>query len=320
MDGLGDGAEAGDPDPQRGRVGRPAAGGTSSAAEYSEGAVAGLTVRPSIGLAQTSPPDCPARPVEPGARRAAGDRLVARRRRLPDLPAQLRRHDGNGVGDLPGILDHLDHLGPDGLGVDAIWLSPIYPSPGRDLGYDVSDHTAVDPLLRHGRRLRPARRRRPTRAGIRVILDLVMNHTSDEHAWFLRRSRRRATGPYADLYLWRDPSGCDADGEPLPPNNWLSFFGGSGLGVGAERGSSSTAHVPRRAARAELAEPGGRGGPVGDGPRLARPRRRRLPARRLQRLPQAPGAAATTRCVDRATRRGTARSTSTTATSRTSRS
>src|SRR4051794_2036850 len=90
-------------------------------------------------------------------------------------PRSFADHDGNGVGDLRGIIDHLDHFGPGGLDVDALWLSPIYPSPGRDLGYDVSDHTAVDPLFGpeadfdelvaacHAR-------------GLRVVLDLVMNH------------------------------------------------------------------------------------------------------------------------------------------------
>ena len=133
--------------------------------------------------------------------------------------------DGDGIGDLPGIIEHLDHLGPDGLGVDAVWLSPIYPSPGFDVGYDVSDHSAVDPLLGteddFDRLVREAHAR-----GLRVILDLVMNHTSDQHAWF-QASRQSREGPYADFYLWRDPAGRDADGNPLPPNNWLSFFGGS---------------------------------------------------------------------------------------------
>ena len=149
-------------------------------------------------------------------------------------PRSFADHDGDGTGDLPGIIDHLDHFGPDGLAIDAIWLSPIYPSPGRDLGYDVSDHTTVDPLLGtdddFDRLVAECHRR-----GIKVILDLVMNHTSDEHPWFLA-SKKSREGPYADFYLWRDPSGWDADGHPRPPNNWVSFFGGPGWGWVPERG------------------------------------------------------------------------------------
>jgi len=137
-------------------------------------------------------------------------------------PRSFADSDGDGTGDLPGIESKLGYLGE--LGVDAIWLSPIYPSPGRDVGYDVSDHTAVDPLFGSeadfDRLVESAHRR-----GIRVILDLVMNHTSDMHPWF-QASRASRDGPYADWYLWRDPSGIDDDGRPLPPNNWLSWFGG----------------------------------------------------------------------------------------------
>jgi alpha-glucosidase len=140
-------------------------------------------------------------------------------------PRSFADADGNGVGDLKGIVDHLDHLGPDGLGIDAIWLSPIYPSPGRDVGYDVSDHAAVDPLFgtQHDfDRLVEAAHDR----GIRIVLDLVMNHTSDQHAWFVA-SRQARTGPHADWYIWRDPRGVAPDGTPVPPNNWVSWFGGS---------------------------------------------------------------------------------------------
>ncbi len=137
-------------------------------------------------------------------------------------PRSYADSDGDGTGDLPGITSKLDYL--DELGVDAIWLSPIYPSPGRDVGYDVSDHTAVDPRFGSeadfDRLIDEAHRR-----GIRVILDLVMNHTSDEHPWF-KASRASREGPYADWYLWLDPSGYAVDGRPLPPNNWLSWFGG----------------------------------------------------------------------------------------------
>ena len=127
--------------------------------------------------------------------------------------------DGDGTGDLPGVLRQLDHLGPDGLGVDAIWLCPFSPSPGADFGYDVADYCGVDPLfgtmddfdaLVAGCRAR----------GIRVLLDLVVNHTSDQHPWFAA-SRADPKGPFGDFYLW-------ADGRPgRPPNNWQSVFGGS---------------------------------------------------------------------------------------------
>jgi alpha-glucosidase len=141
-------------------------------------------------------------------------------------PRSFADSNGDGVGDLVGIIDHLDHLGPDGLGIDAIWLSPIYPSPGLDLGYDVSDHERVDPLFGSEEdfdRLVDGAHKR----GIRVILDLVMNHTSDAHRWF-ESSRAGRTGTHADWYLWADPAGKGDDGAPLPPNNWVSFFGGPG--------------------------------------------------------------------------------------------
>jgi alpha-glucosidase len=149
-------------------------------------------------------------------------------------PRSFQDHDGDGVGDLAGILDRRDHFAEGSLPIDAIWLSPIYPSPGRDLGYDVSDHTTVDPLLGSEAdfdRLVAACHDR----GLKVILDLVLNHTSDEHAWFLA-SKASREGPYADYYLWRDPKGFDADGDPIPPNNWVSFFGGPGWEWVPERG------------------------------------------------------------------------------------
>ncbi len=138
-------------------------------------------------------------------------------------PRSFADSDGDGTGDLRGIIDHLDHLGSDGLGVDAIWLSPIYPSPGRDIGYDVSDHTAVDPLFGTERDFDELVAAAHAR-GIRVVLDLVMNHTSDEHPWFIASRRRQA--PYEDWYIWRDPAGWDRRGRPQPPNDWVSWFGG----------------------------------------------------------------------------------------------
>jgi alpha-glucosidase len=139
-------------------------------------------------------------------------------------PRSFLDTDGDGVGDLPGIIDRLDYLRD--LGVDAVWLSPIYPSPGLDVGYDVSDHSRVDPIFGteadFDRLVAETHRR-----GMKLVLDLVMNHTSDRHAWF-EASRSSRDNPYADWYLWRDPAGYAADGTPLPPNNWVSFFGGSG--------------------------------------------------------------------------------------------
>jgi alpha-glucosidase len=133
-------------------------------------------------------------------------------------PRSFMDSNGDGVGDLPGVLSRLDYL--RWLGVDALWLSPIYPSPMKDFGYDVADYTAVHPVFGtlddFDRLVRAAHARE-----LKVILDFVPNHTSDEHAWF-RESRRSRDNPKRDWYLWRDAA---ADGGP--PNNWLSCFGGS---------------------------------------------------------------------------------------------
>ena len=137
-------------------------------------------------------------------------------------PRSFRDANGDGVGDLRGIVERLDHLndGTDrSLRVKGIWLSPIYLSPGRDVGYDVADHCAVDPAFGTEEDLdllvAEARRR-----GIRVILDLVLNHTSDLHPWF-QASRSGRDDPLRDWYVWRDPA---RGGRP--PNNWRSYFGG----------------------------------------------------------------------------------------------
>ena len=142
-------------------------------------------------------------------------------------PRSFADSNDDGVGDLPGLIDKLDYLN-DGtersLGIDAIWLSPIHPSPGFDVGYDVSDYDAIDPpygTLGDFERLVAEAHRR----GIRIMLDLVMNHTSSAHRWF-EESRRDPSGPSRDFYLWRDGV-RDRAGRLHKPNNWASFFGGS---------------------------------------------------------------------------------------------
>ena len=133
-------------------------------------------------------------------------------------PRSFMDGNGDGTGDLLGITSRLDYL--EWLGVDAIWISPIFPSPMADFGYDVSDYTDVDSLFGtlgdFDRLLAGAHRR-----GIRVVLDYVPNHTSDRHPWFVE-SRASRDNPRRGWYVWRDPS---PDGGV--PNNWLGAFGGS---------------------------------------------------------------------------------------------
>ncbi|WP_109317071.1 alpha-glucosidase family protein [Pseudovibrio ascidiaceicola] len=133
-------------------------------------------------------------------------------------PRSFADSNGDGIGDLPGITEKLDYISD--LGADAIWISPFMKSPMDDFGYDVSDYEDVDPMFgslddfkeliakAHGK-------------GIRVLIDLVISHTSDQHEWFVE-SRSNKTNSKSDWYVWADPK---ADGSP--PNNWLSIFGGS---------------------------------------------------------------------------------------------
>lgn len=132
-------------------------------------------------------------------------------------PRSFADSDGDGVGDLPGAVERLDHLA--WLGADVVWVNPFYPSPMRDAGYDVSDHCDVDP--RFGRLADvDALLARAHALGLRVVVDVVPNHTSSEHPWF-RAARSSRESPYRDYYVWRDPA---PDGGP--PNNWRSVFGG----------------------------------------------------------------------------------------------
>ena len=125
--------------------------------------------------------------------------------------------DGDGVGDLAGLRDHLDHVAS--LGVDLVWISPCFSSPQADHGYDVADYTDVDPLFGDLAAL-DAVLQEAHAHGLKVVLDLVPNHSSDQHPWF-RAARRSVDDPHRDYYVWRDPA---PDGGP--PNNWVSHFGG----------------------------------------------------------------------------------------------
>jgi alpha-glucosidase len=133
-------------------------------------------------------------------------------------PRSFADSNNDGIGDIKGITAHIDYLAD--LGVDAVWMTPMFPSPQADFGYDVADYNNVDPqfgtvadvdtLIAQGKG-----------QGIKLILDFVINHSSDKHSWFVQ-SRSSKTNPYRDFYIWRDGK---ADGTP--PNNWTSLFGGS---------------------------------------------------------------------------------------------
>ena len=134
-------------------------------------------------------------------------------------PRSFKDTSGDGVGDLRGIIQKLDYLKE--LGIDAVWISPIFPSPMADFGYDVSDYTGIHPLFGNmadfDELLKQVHQK-----GMKLILDLVPNHSSDQHPWFLE-SRSSKDNPKRNWYIWEDPA---EDGGP--PNNWLSVFGGSG--------------------------------------------------------------------------------------------
>jgi alpha-glucosidase len=133
-------------------------------------------------------------------------------------PRSFQDTTGNGVGDLAGVISRLDYLSAI-LGIDAIWISPFYPSPMADFGYDVADYTGVDPLFgdlpTFDRLLAAAHRR-----NLKIIVDLVPNHSSDQHPWFVA-SRTSRDDPRRGWYVW-----ADAKPDGSPPNNWLSVFGG----------------------------------------------------------------------------------------------
>ena len=189
-------------------------------------------------------------------------------------PRSFADSNGDGVGDLPGIIEHLDHL--EWLGVDGVWLSPVTPSPNADWGYDVSDFTAVDPefgtLDDVDRLIAEAGRR-----GIRVLMDLVPNHTSDQHPWFVD-SRSSRTAARRDWYVWADPK---PDGSP--PNNWVSSFGGPAWTPDATTGQSYLHNHLAEQPDLNWWNEEVRAAFDGDHALLVRPGRRRLPDRCVQR-------------------------------------
>ena len=138
-------------------------------------------------------------------------------------PRSFQDTNGDGIGDLNGVAQKLDYLKE--LGVDAIWLTPVYPSPQVDFGYDISDYRNIDPqygtLADFDRLVVEANKRH-----IRVLMDMVMNHSSDKHEWFIQ-SRSSRNNPYRNWYVWHDGKGETATSKGEPPNNWQSLFGHS---------------------------------------------------------------------------------------------
>ncbi|HXV92211.1 MAG TPA: alpha-glucosidase [Pseudonocardia sp.] len=163
-------------------------------------------------------------PMSAGARPAAGREWWRSAVVYQIYPRSFADSDGDGLGDLGGIRRRLDHLAE--LGVDVLWLSPIYPSPHDDNGYDIADYTGIDPVygtLADFDALLAAAHER----GMRLVMDLVVNHTSDEHPWFVE-SRSGPDSPKRDWYWWRPPRPGAEPGRPgAEPTNWESFFSGS---------------------------------------------------------------------------------------------
>src|SRR3954469_12124818 len=136
-------------------------------------------------------------------------------------PRSFADSNGDGIGDLRGVIERLDYLSK--LGVETLWLSPFYDSPQADFGYDIRDHFNVAPeygTLDDARELVEQVHAR----GMKIVFDMVLNHTSDQHPWFVE-SRRARDSALRDWYIWRDGSGR---GGKKPPNNWRSMLGNNG--------------------------------------------------------------------------------------------
>ena len=145
-------------------------------------------------------------------------------------PRSFKDGNGDGIGDIKGVREKLDYI--KSLGVDAIWFSPLYKSPQADFGYDISDYRDIAPeygTLDEFKELLAECKKR----GLRVIMDLVVNHTSDRHKWFLESKKGGDDNPYKDYYIWRKGKGKDGK---KPPNNWTATFPGPAWEYVPERG------------------------------------------------------------------------------------
>ena len=176
-------------------------------------------------------------------------------------PRSFRDANNDGIGDLQGVTEKLDYLNDGkggGLGIDAIWFSPFFTSPMADFGYDVSDYCDIDPmfgtLADFDKLVAEAHQR-----GIKIVLDLVLNHSSDQHPWF-QESRQDRSNPKADWYVWVDPK---PDGSL--PNNWLSVFGGPAWTFDEQRGQVVHAQLSQGTARPQLVPSRSARGPVRGG-------------------------------------------------------
>ncbi len=187
-------------------------------------------------------------------------------------PRSFQDSNGDGIGDLAGMSSRLPYLAE--LGVDAVWVSPIYPSPMADFGYDVADYCNIDPMFGTLADFKQFADRAHG-LGMKVLLDFVPNHSSDRHPWF-EESRSSRDNPKRDWYLWRDP----APGGGSRPTTGRAAWGEVRVGMGRAYRPVLLSRVPARTAGSELAQPAGA---PRDGRRaavLARSRRRRLSCRR----------------------------------------
>lgn len=162
-------------------------------------------------------------------------------------PRSFCDSNGDGIGDLNGITAKVPYLKE--LGVDAVWLSPCYASPNDDNGYDISDYREIMPefgTMGDWERMIAALHEN----GIRLVMDLVVNHTSDEHRWF-EESKKGRDNPYSDYYIWRDGAGAD---KKSPPNRWTACFGGSAWEYCEERDQFYLHLFSKKAAGFELGQ------------------------------------------------------------------